>query len=144
MEKSEQEIKSQIVHWLTDVLKNDDIGNSSFNQLVDNEYDNYVMKREYEKHIAGLEKRLENAIMPKFKTYQPVFYITKYYTSTKCKAEYDIIADKYYVAENENEIILGWNYAKGFNQRRYFYVRKDWVFATKEEAEQKLAEMKKG
>ena len=48
----------------------------------------------------------------------------------------------YYVAENENEIILGWNYAKDFNQRKYYYVRKDWVFATKEEAEQRLAKIK--
>lgn len=79
--------------------------------------------------------------MPKFRTYQPIFYITQFYTSTKGNPEYDIISDKYYVAENENEIILGWNYAKDFNQRKYYYVRKDWVFATKEEAEQKLAEI---
>lgn len=84
----------------------------------------------------------QKAIVPKFRTYQPIFYITQYYTSTKGNPEYDIISDKYYVAENENEIILGWNYAKDFNQRKYYYVRKDWVFATKEEAEQKLAEIK--
>ena len=83
----------------------------------------------------------QKAIMPKFRTYQPIFYITQYYTSTKGNPEYDIISDKYYVAENENEIILGWNYAKDFNQRKYYYVRKDWVFATLEEAEQKLAEI---
>ena len=80
--------------------------------------------------------------MPKFRTYQPIFYITQYYTSTKGNPEYDIISDKYYVAENENEIILGWNYAKDFNQRKYYYVRKDWVFPTLEEAEQKLTEIK--
>ena len=84
----------------------------------------------------------QKAIVPKFRTYQPIFYITQYYTSTKGNPEYDIISDNYYVAENENEIILGWNYAKDFNQRKYYYVRKDWVFATKEEAEQKLAEIK--
>lgn len=84
----------------------------------------------------------QKAIVPKFRTYQPIFYITQFYTSTKGNPEYDIISDKYYVAENENEIILGWNYAKDFNQRKYYYVCKDWVFATKEEAEQKLAEIK--
>ena len=92
-----------------------------------------------EQELAELKQK---AIVPKFRTYQPIFYITQFYTSTKDNPEYDIISDKYYVAENENEIILGWNYAKDFNQRKYYYVRKDWVFATKEEAEQKLAEIK--
>ena len=91
--------------------------------------------------IAELEEQLKNSIRPKFRTYQPIFYITQFYTSTKGNPEYDIISDKYYVAENENEIILGWNYANDFNQRKYYYVRKDWVFATKEEAEAKLKEL---
>ena len=101
---------------------------------------------ELEQELAELEQELAElktkVIVPKFRTYQSIFYITQYYTSTKGNPEYDIISDKYYVAENENEIILGWNYAKDFNQRKYYYVRKDWVFATKEEAEQKLAEIK--
>ena len=91
--------------------------------------------------IAELEEQLKNSIRPKFRTYQPIFYITQFYTSTKGNPEYDIISDKYYVAENENEIILGWNYANDFNQRKYYYVRKDWVFANKEEAEAKLKEL---
>lgn len=90
---------------------------------------------------SELAELKQKAIVPKFRTYQPIFYITQFYTSTKGNPEYDIISDNYYVAENENEIILGWNYAKDFNQRKYYYVRKDWVFATKEEAEQKLAEI---
>ena len=94
-----------------------------------------------DQRILELEEQLKNAIVPKFKTYQLIFYITQYYTSTKGKPEYDIVSDMYYVAENENEIILGWNYAKDFNQRKYYYVRKDWVFATKEEAEVKLKEL---
>ena len=100
---------------------------------------------EKDQRIAELEQKLaelkEKAIVPKFKTYQLIFYITQYYTSTKGNAEYDIISDKYYVAENENEIILGWNYAKDFNRRKYYYVRKDWVFATEQEAQAKLKEM---
>ena len=92
--------------------------------------------------IAELEEQLKNSIRPKFRTYQSIFYITQYYTSTKGNPEYDIISDKYYVAENENEIILGWNYANDFNLRKYYYIRKDWVFATKEEAEAKLRELK--
>ena len=92
--------------------------------------------------IAELEEQLKNAIVPKFRTYQSIFYITQFYTSTKGNPEYDIISDKYYVAENENEIILGWHYANEFNQRKYYYVRKDWVFATKKEAEAKLEELR--
>ena len=91
--------------------------------------------------IAELEEQLKNSIRPKFRTYQSIFYITQFYTSTKGNPEYDIISDKYYVAENENEIILGWNYANDFNLRKYYYVRKDWVFSTKEEAEAKLKEL---
>ena len=91
--------------------------------------------------IAELEEQLKNSIRPKFRTYQSIFYITQFYTSTKGNPEYDIISDKYYVAENENEIILGWNYANDFNLRKYYYVRKDWVFATKAEAQAKLREL---
>ena len=91
--------------------------------------------------IAELEEQLKNSIRPKFRTYQSIFYITQFYTSTKGNPEYDIISDKYYVSENENEIILGWNYANDFNQRKYYYVRKDWVFATKAEAIAKLKEL---
>ena len=94
-----------------------------------------------DQRIAELEEQLKNSIRPKFRTYQSIFYITQFYTSTKGNPEYDIISDKYYVAENENEIILGWNYANDFNQRKYYYVRKDWVFANKEEAEAKLKEL---
>ena len=99
-------------------------------------------QKEKDQRIAELEEQLKNAIVPKFEIYQSIFYITQYYTSTKGNPEYDIISDKYYVAENENEIILGWNYVKDFNQRKYYYVRKDWVFATKEEAQAKLEELK--
>lgn len=103
----------------------------------------YVCNKLNEKNqrIAELEEQLKNSIRPKFRTYQSIFYITQFYTSTKGNPEYDIISDKYYVAENENEIILGWSYANDFNQRKYYYVRKDWVFANKEEAEAKLKEL---
>ena len=109
-------------------------------------YDDYesfaILLNQQDQRIAELEEQLKNAIVPKFETYQSIFYITQYYTSTKGNPEYDIISDKYYFAENENEIILGWNYVKDFNQRKYYYVRKDWVFATKEEALAKLEELK--
>ena len=106
------------------------------------DYQNQNWLNKQDQRIAELEEQLKNVIVPKFRTYQSIFYITQFYTSTKGNPEYDIISDKYYVAENENEIILGWNYANDFNQRKYYYVCKDWVFATKEEAEQKLAEIK--
>ena len=107
-------------------------------QLAIDELYEYQQK---DQRIAELEEQLKNCIRPKFRTYQSIFYITQFYTSTKGTPEYDIISDKYYVSENENEIILGWNYANDFNQRKYYYVRKDWVFATKEEAEAKLKEL---
>ena len=115
------------------------VDNKTNKELTALEIEEILHKQE--KRIAELEEQLKNAIVPKFRTYQSIFYITQFYTSTKGNPEYDIISDKYYVAENENEIILGWNYVKDFNQRKYYYVRKDWVFATKEEAEQKLAEI---
>ena len=116
------------------------------NSIRTNTFIDIENKEILELENANLKSELaelkQKAIMSKFRTYQPIFYITQYYTSTKGNPEYDIISDKYYVAENENEIILGWNYAKDFNQRKYYYVCKDWVFATLEEAEQKLAEIK--
>ena len=54
-----------------------------------------------DKRIAELEEQLKNCIKPKFRTYQSIFYITQFYTSTKGNPEYDIISDKYYVAEND-------------------------------------------
>lgn len=51
MTKDEKEIKSQIKDWLIDVLGQTDITNNSLNELIDNEYDNYIMKQEYEKMI---------------------------------------------------------------------------------------------
>lgn len=95
-----------------------------------------------DQRIAELEEQLKNAIVPKFKTYQQVYTISKFYTPTNGIPEYEIFNSYYYVAENENEIIVGWNYEKDFNQRKYYYIKKDWVFATKEEAEAKLEELK--
>ena len=121
-----------------------DVGKITYVYGVNLEEHKTVIEKQ-QKRIAELVKQLaelkEKAIVPKFKTYQLIFYITQYYTSTKGNAEYDIISDKYYVAENENEIILGWNYAKDFNRRKYYYVRKDWVFATEQEAQAKLKEI---
>ena len=135
---------------LEDVLEKYDIETTEeldgvLKPLIDNgELENWKSAIFWKMQTERLNKELtelkQKAIVPKFRTYQPIFYITQFYTSTKGNPEYDIISDKYYVAENENEIILGWNYAKDFNQRKYYYVRKDWVFATKEEAEQKLRE----
>lgn len=105
---------------------------SECNQLYD----------EQQKEMVKLQEQLKNTATSKFKTYQPIFYISHYYTSTKGNGEYAIHSDHYYVAENENEIIIGWNYAKDFNQRKYSYVRKDWVFATEAEAQKYLEEHK--
>ena len=118
-------------------------GNKNMTENLNNMYDAYLkILNEKDQRIAELEEQLKNAIVPKFRTYQSIFYITQFYTSTKGNPEYDIISDKYYVSENENEIILGWNYANDFNQRKYYYVRKDWVFTTKQEAQAKLRELK--
>ena len=131
---------------LEDVLEKFNIGYAAqLDSILTNTLIDIENKEILELENANLKSELaelkQKAIVPKFRTYQPIFYITQFYTSTKGNPEYDIISDKYYVAENENEIILGWNYAKDFNQRKYYYVCKDWVFATKEEAQAKLKEL---
>ena len=98
---------------------------------------------EQDQKIKDLEHRLSNCIEPKFNTYQQVYIIVTHYTSTNRIPEYEIFDGYYYVAENENEIIVGWNYKKDFSQRKYWYIRKDWVFATEEEARKHLEELKK-
>ena len=104
--------------------------------------DNFVeVLNQQDQKIKSLDHRLAHSIEPKFKTYQQVYTISKFYTSTNGIPEYEIFSSYYYVAENENEIIVGWNYKKDFNQRKYNYIRKDWVFATEEEAKAKLREI---
>lgn len=117
-------------------------GDRSYYIQYPDEYEKDKKICELENEVMRLERRLSNCIEPKFKTYQQVYTISKFYTSTNGIPEYEIFNSYYYVAENENEIIVGWNYKKDFNKRKYYYVRKDWVFATEEEAKAKLEEMK--
>lgn len=134
MMESEQELKSQIVYWLTDILKNDDIGNNSFNQLVDNEYDNYVIKENAKKRIAELERQiqslqeqLKNAI-PKFKREQVVYSIRNINEIAPLT-----ISDYSY-----NEKTKRLEYWNPFN---VFIGTNEDTFATLEEAEKRLAEL---
>ena len=133
---SKERFKCYYCNGIENIIVEDTVNNETY---IEDDIVNLLNQQD--QRISELEEQLKNAIVPKFKTYQLIFYITQYYTSTKGKPEYDIISDKYYVGENENEIILGWNYANDFNQRKYYYVRKDWVFATKEEALAKLKEL---
>ena len=82
-----------------------------------------------ENKIAELEEQLKNAIVPKFKIGQEVFYL-KHLVVVKGKIQ-DILT-----------INNGFHY--NFVWDDYEWIKDDKVFATKEEAEQRLKEIKNG
>lgn len=81
-----------------------------------------------QQRIAELEEQLENAIVPKFKIGQEVWYIDRY------GVQKDIIVSFTYFSI-ENEILYKMNDEIIDHREKY-------IFATKEEAEQKLNELK--
>lgn len=96
-----------------------------------NEYRNKV--KVLQQQLDTMEKALENAIVPKFKIGQEVYY-------------YHIARNKIYLGYIED---IQW-FAIGNRiyyripqlQRDYFWIREDELFATKEEALAKLEEIK--
>lgn len=90
--------------------------------------------REYLEELKSakweLEEQLKNAIVPKFKQYQQVFYINNGYIFSKwsyeCECQDGIIISRYLLSKDK--IV-------------YYKKPKDLVFATKEEAEAKLKEV---
>lgn len=85
------------------------------------------------KYIAELEEQLKNAIVPKFKVGQEVYY----YHIGRNKIYSGYVEDIQWFA-TRNEI----HYRISQLQRDYFWIREDEVFATKEEAQAKLEELK--
>lgn len=81
--------------------------------------------------IAELEEQLKNAIVPKFKQYQQVFYINNGSIFSKwayeCECQDGIIISRYLLSKDK--IV-------------YHKKSKDLVFATKEEAQAKLEELR--
>lgn len=95
-------------------------------------------KRELNDILWGMEKELaelkQKAIIPKFQVNQEIWY----YHIGKNKIYSGIIEDIQWRPVN------GMYYRIPNLQRDYFWIREDELFATQEEAEQKLAEIKKG
>lgn len=90
--------------------------------------DNYILLlNQQDQQIAELEEQLKNAIVPKFKIGQEVFYL-KHLVVVKGKIQ-DILT-----------INNGFHY--NFVWDDYEWIKDDMVFATKEEAEQRLKEIK--
>ncbi len=91
---------------------------------------------ELNERIAELEQELaelkENAIVPKFKVGQEVYY----YHIARNKIYLGLVEDIQYFATRS-----GIFYRIPNLQRDYFWIREDELFATEEEAEAKLKEM---
>lgn len=83
--------------------------------------------------IAELEEKLKNAIVPKFKIGQEVYY----YHIARNKTYSGYVEDTQWFATKN-----GIYYRISQLQRDYFWIREDEVFATKEEAQAKLEELK--
>ena len=86
-----------------------------------------------DKRIAELEEQLKNAIVPKFKIGQEVYY----YHIARNKTYSGYVEDTQWFATKN-----GIYYRISQLQRDYFWIREDEVFATKEEAQAKLEELK--
>ena len=93
---------------------------------------NSIENKKLKQRIAELEEQLKNAIVPKFKQYQQVSFINN---------NGHIINKYYYECECQDGIIVAkYSHSKGVIV--YYKKAKDLVFATKEEAQSKLEELK--
>ena len=101
-------------------------GNTAEN--LNNIYEGYLkILNEKDQRIAELEEQLKNAIAPKFKVGQEVWYIDRY------GVQKDIIVSfTYFIIENE---ILYKMHDEIIDHREKY------IFATKEEAQAKLEEL---
>lgn len=89
--------------------------------------------RDQSNQIRSLEEQLKNAIVPKFKIGQEVFY----YHIARNKTYSGVVEDIQWFATR-----TGIYYRIPQLQRDYFWIREDELFATREEAEKRLAELK--
>lgn len=133
------EILTGDIHWNKGLCNNcyRDLpkGNIILNQNLENMFNAYSkILEEKDQRIAELEKRLENAIIPKFEKGQEVYY----YHIARNKTYSGIVEDIQWFATRN-----GIYYRISQLQRDYFWIREDELFATKELAEQRLVELKK-
>lgn len=87
---------------------------------------------EQAEQIRSLEEQLKNAIVPKFKIWQEVYY----YHIARNKTYSGVIEDIQWFATRN-----GIYYRIPQLQRDYFWIREDELFVTQEEAEKRLAEL---
>lgn len=103
------------------------------NERLQNRMDYLTMKNKWlnsEKKLAELK---EKAIVPKFKVGQEVYY----YHIARNKIYLGLVEDIQYFATRS-----GIFYRIPNLQRDYFWIREDELFATEQEAQEKLKEMK--
>lgn len=93
----------------------------------------HIRKRKrLQQQIADLEEQLKNAIVPKFKIGQEIYY----YHIARNKTYSGYVEDIQWFATRN-----GIYYRISQLQRDYFWIREDEIFATKEEAQAKLKEL---
>lgn len=80
--------------------------------------------------IAELEKQLENAVIPKFKIGQECYLIDNNFNYLRNRAEFNIVRSK--IRKQQN-----WYYVENYGVNH-----EEDLFATKEEAQEKLKELK--
>ena len=97
---------------------------------------------EKDRRIAELEEQLKGCIRPKFKFMEKVWHINKGYLYKKDWHIEELLINgfEYKVDKRQNALVM-W-YSTYFNDyKNYKYQEKD-LFATKEEAQAKLEELK--
>ena len=102
------------------------------------------LETEKDQRIAELKEQLKNAIVPKFKFMEKVWHINKDYFYKKDWYIEELLVNgfEYKIDKRKNALVM-W-YSTYFNDyKNYKYQEKD-LFATKEEAEERLKEIKNG
>ena len=95
---------------------------------------------EKDQRITELEKRLENSIVPKFKIGQEVFIVnTEYLYKQHYKVEQYKVVGVYDKIDRRGNHVRWYTLDYG-NSKRYNFLERN-VFATREEAEQRLKEL---
>lgn len=106
------------------------VDNKTNKELTALEIEEILHKQE--KRIAELEEKLKNAIVPKFKIGQEVWYAYNKYQ----KFPFKCVIDKIVYDSSKN-----YKFRYDTSDEYYICVKEEDLFATEEEAEQKLAEI---
>ena len=106
--------------------------NEKLKNITEEVENNFVDGQDYEKLKQELAELKEKAIVPKFKVGQEVYY----YHIARNKIYLGLVEDIQYFATRS-----GIFYRIPNLQRDYFWIREDELFATEQEAQEKLKEM---